>query len=111
MRLDVDMGDVYITNSQSGRFCLFTRSCAISCPSSEYLHGMSKPYKFGPLLKAIQRHNDTAIHGAGAGAGAKHKLCKLINYLINYCFQSPQETLVIVFSGGGRIYLKISIIK
>ena len=52
-----------------------------------------------PLLKS-----DTAIHGAGAGA--THKLFKLINYLINYCFQSPQETLVIVFSGGVAHILK-----
>ena len=37
------------------------------------------------------------------GAGATRNLCKLINYLINYCFQSPQETLVIVFSGGWHI--------
>ena len=25
-----------------------------------------------------KRYNDTAIHGAGAGAGAMHKLCKLL---------------------------------
>ena len=56
-----------------------------------------------------KRYSDTAIHGAGAGA--TRKLFKLINnYLINYCFQSPQETLVIVFSRGG-VYVKIPIIK
>ena len=38
-------------------------------------------YYARPLLKSdttIQRYNDTAIHGTGAGAGAMHKLYKLL---------------------------------
>ena len=55
-----------------------------------------------------KRYSDTTIQRytepePGAGAGAVRKLFKLINYSINYCSQSPQETLVIVFSGGGHI--------
>ena len=45
-----------------------------------------------------KRYNDTAIHGAGAG------LFKLINDLINYCFQSPQEISNCIFRGGGGAY-------
>ena len=51
-----------------------------------------------------KRYSDTTIQRytePEPGAGATRKLFKLINYLINYCFQSPQETLVIVFPGGG----------
>ena len=56
-----------------------------------------------PLLKsdtAIKRYTEPEPE---PGAGATRNLFKLINYLINYCFQSPQETLVIVFSGGRDI--------
>ena len=53
-----------------------------------------------------KRYSDTTIQRytepePGAGARAARKLFKLINYLTNYCSQSPQETLVVVFSGGG----------
>ena len=63
-----------------------------------------------------KRYSDTTIQRytepePEAGAGATRKLFKLINYSISYCFQSPQETLVIAFSGGGGKYLKILIIK
>ena len=62
-----------------------------------------------------KRYSDTTIQRytepePEPGAGATHKLFKLINYSINYCFQPPQKTLVIIFSGG-RIYLRIPIIK
>ena len=48
-----------------------------------------------PLSKIyIDIYNDTAIHGAGAGA--------MHNYA-NYCLQSPRETSVKIFSGGAYI--------
>ena len=68
-----------------------------------YAHRVEAEHQMATTKK---RYSDTTIQRytepePGAGAGAARKLFKLINNLRNYCSQSPQETLVIAFSGKG----------
>ena len=54
-----------------------------------------------------KRYSDTTIQRY---TEPEPELEPCINYT-NYCLQSPRETSVKIFSGGGRIYLKIFLIK
>ena len=49
--------------------------CCLDCPLVLFTLGFQTR-----LAKATtkKRYSDTTIHGAGAGAGAMHKLCKLL---------------------------------
>ena len=48
-----------------------------------------------------KRYSDTAIHGAGAGAGATHKLCKLLLLI-------TAGDISNIFRGGAQIPKNIS---